>query len=217
MKRKATWLLAALAVTGSMGSDWARPHTRVPCLPGIPARDYQPQFPLPQPSALVQGMSFKGVEIAELAGVGIVGRTSVKLRTFAMDQKELRVQHCSISEVAFTIRDNGQWIFNCRADQNPWFTKQPNALPVLSSPRAPTIETNHLLRNEFFVTVRCYGNFPLKEAKKSTGKPALAVIGPISFMVQRGVPFVANVSEARLELQQYYPLIDRIEFDFYYR
>jgi hypothetical protein len=209
VKRKGTWLVAALTLMAGMGSDWIRPTTRVRCLPGIPERDYKLVEPtLPPP---VQGLSFSGVELVDQA-------TKKKLRTFAMDVKELKILHCSISQVAFTIGEDGSWIFNCQADQNPWFTTQANSLPPARLAGQLRVETNQFLRNEFSVTVRCYGNFLLKETLKSTGKPALATITPKSFWVQRGVPLMVKASgDGVAELKQNYSLIDRVEFDFSYR
>jgi hypothetical protein len=220
VKQKAMWLAAALALVPGMGSDWLRPTTRPPCLPGIPDYAYKEvQAPPPGPESK-QGLSFDGVEIGTLlpavAPIG-VAQTTVKLRTFAMDKKDITIQHCSVSQLAFTFGADKSWVFNCRADQNPWFTKEPSRLPAPNVAKLLKTETNHLLRNEFKVIVRCYGNFMVKETNNTTGKPALVVIQPDPFMVQRGVPYVAHLQGSDPGFAQYYGLIDRVEFEFSYR
>jgi hypothetical protein len=214
--RKALWLIAALALIPGMGSGWIRPTTRAPCLPGIPMHDYLYVPASPPGLEVKQGMSFDGIELVEPSPKAAVPG-KVKLRTFAMDKKAITIQHCSISQLAFTFGDDGRWILNCRADQNPWFTKELNSLPPSKLAAALKTETNHLLRNEFTVTVRCYGNFKLRETEKTTGKPALVIIQPPPFWVQRGVPFVGKFQNSEPGFTQYYALIDRVEFEFSYR
>lgn len=210
MKRRSLAMLAALAVITGVGADWIRPSIRPRFVPGIPKRDYQlidPGATLTPPT--VVGKSLNGVDVMDLV------TKQKKLRTFAMDQTTLRSLHCSISHVAFTFDAEGNWILNGQADQNPWFTTQPNAMPPASL--GINVETNHLLRNEFTVTMRCYGNWPQPEANKTTGKPALAEI-PVSFMVQRGIPYSIRMdSKANADLRKHYEIIDRVEFELSFR
>jgi hypothetical protein len=137
------------------------------------------------------------------------------LRVFQLDTGVVKVDHCSLAEVAFTIEETGQFKLNFRADQNPWFTKEVRGLPP------PTehlkLETTFLKRNEFHVRVRCHGYYPVREEMKTTGKPALVVLEPPPFWVQRGVPYMGFIQGVNAGLGQYFNLIERVEIDFYYR
>ncbi len=199
--------LAIVALTASMGSDWRRPITWPRPQPGIPERDYK----LIEPSATpapppVVGTSFNGVEIVDTV-------KKIKVRTFAMDRLELKALHCSIANASLAIQDNGAWLFSATAQQNPWFTTQPNALPPKKLNGILNVETNYLIRNEFTIKLRCYGNAAVREATKTTGKPLLIEIPLPKVWVQRGVPMVINQQGGHSMLSDYYSLIDRVEFE----
>jgi hypothetical protein len=78
------------------------------------------------------------------------------------------------------------------------------------------VETNYLKRNQFYIRVRCYGNFALDE-KQAAGKPVLFEIVPAPFWVQRGQPYDFWTRQPQTLVRQYFDLIDRIEVEFYYR
>lgn len=214
MKRKALLLVTGVALISGMGPTWVRPVMRPGCLPGIPERDYQPLAPGAPVSPLVQGVSFDGVELMPRAGEPVA---KIKVRTFGLAEKSLKIHHCSVSQLAFTMEQDGRWVVNLRGDQNPWFYREPTALPPNKVGFAPGLETNHLIRNEFQVTVRCMGNFQQRDQAPQTGRPVLAVIGPINFMVQRGVPYVGSFNGVNPDLARYFAVIDRAEFSFVYR
>ena len=196
-------LLAVIA----MGSNWIRPVTRPRLQPGIPERPYQTLDPSSPPVPLpVVGVSMGPIPIT------IAGSTK-KTKSYAMDRATLITLHCSISQVAFTIDEDGNWIFNCQADQNPWFSREPSRLPPPEIRDELKVETNHLLRNEFSIRVRCLGNAPVGENLKITGRPVLAEIRLDPFWVQRGVPFPVRKEGQHNGLKTYHPAIDRVEIE----
>ena len=211
MKRTVIGLAAAVTLAAGMGSDWIRPTVRPRLQSGLTPRDYkmvEPPAPEAPPTAV--GTSLNGVEIVDPG-------LKKKLKTFALDKTALKSLHCSIAQVAFTFDEDGNWIFNCQADQNPWFTLQANRMQAPGLAGRLNVETNHILRNEFFISVRCIGNSPLKETIKTTGKPALVEIKLPSVWVQRGVPLAVKNQGQNGDLTKFYAVIDRVEFELSFR
>src|SRR5205823_3515617 len=97
------------------------------------------------------------------------------------------------------LHESGDWTLSFRADQNPWMTGPdhavsasvvlPGAATALKGP-VPTLpkETNGFKRNQFFVKVRCYGNYPVRDAQPALapGKPVFFELPTAAFWVQRG-------------------------------
>jgi hypothetical protein len=223
--------------------DWLKclpRHTRSYGLPGLPMRDYQyltysqPAIALSQVAVLIeQRQPFQvGVPPAGVpaAGVNVPIVVRERLRFFQLDVAKMQVDHCFLSRVAVTLQENGDWILSLRADQNPWMTGGRNdvSTPIhvrgaatAIQPAAPklTKETDYLKRNQFFVSVRCYGAYPLKEGAPplAPGKPVLFELRPAPFWVQRGRPYDLWVKESLPDVRQYFDLIDRVEIEFFYR
>src|SRR5262249_47803259 len=154
-------------------------------------------------------------------------RESVKL--FQLSKPTVALDHCSLSRVALTLHETGEWSLSLRADQNPWMTgpmrevSNPKQLQGVSALRstAPNLakETDSLKRNQFFVKVRCYGSFKLKEELTATspGKPVLVELPTAMFWVQRGYPYDLMEKKQMREIARYFDLIDRVEVEFSYR
>ena len=94
----------------------------------------------------VTALSFEGVLDTDSA---VAGRSSplsarpVRVRSFALREKELRIDHCRISRVVVTIADTGDWMIDMMAEQNP------KLLPNELQPRIQLFD-----QNRFHVTVR---------------------------------------------------------------
>jgi hypothetical protein len=200
--------IAGAVALGAIGNSDSRPIVRPKLLPGIPARDYKLVEPsaVPEPAA-VSASSTRGADLDDPV-------TKKKLRSFTMDQPLLKSLHCSIAQAVFTIREDGTWTLSCRADQNPWFTREASALPARLADRL-NFETNHVLRNAFAIRIRCYGSAAQKDAIKAIGRPVLAEIAVPSFWVQRGVPLAVkkDSEQPRADLKDNFALIDRVEFE----
>jgi len=135
------------------------------------------------------------------------------LKHFQWKQATVRIDHCSISAPSLRLRDNGSWVLNLQANQNP---------EIEGATPATTPEgryTAHLKRNQFVVTLRCFAASVQEQtsADAAIGKPLLCVLGPTEFWVQRGQPLpVCKQGDARC-IKEYFNLIDRVELEFFYR
>ena len=96
----------------------------------------------------------------------------------------------------------------------------PGAVSALKAP-IPNLgkETDSLKRNQFFVKVRCYGGYPVREALPALapGKPVLFELPTAIFWVQRGYPYDFWAKQPLRAVAQYFDLIDRVEVEFSYR
>lgn len=213
MTYRALVLSAVLLVCGS-GFDLFRPHTRTRCLPGIPYADYQHG----EVSPLVQTISASGIlrehPVADQPNVA----KKPGLRYFQLDEARIKNGHCFLSQLALTMEKTGWWTLSFRADQNPWFTQDPRGLPP-TPPTGPETapDTNHLKRNQFYIRIRCFVDFPIKEGVPITGKSTVVVLQPPPFWVQRGVPEMGFIEGRHPGLHRFFDVIDRIEVDFYFK
>ena len=135
------------------------------------------------------------------------------LKHFQWKQATVRIDHCSISAPSLRLRDNGSWVLYLQANQNP---------EVENATAAATPEgryTAHLKRNQFVVTLRCFGASTGEQtsADAAIGKPLLCVLGPTEFWVQRGQPLPVCKQGYAPCIKEYFELIDRVELEFFYR
>jgi hypothetical protein len=202
---------AALAGTAGLGADFLRPHTRPPVFPGIPYRDYQQGGPFPQAQILSKG----GVLLLELVDrTKAIATVKKRTRYFQLNQETLRVGHCFLSKVAVVIYEDGEWTFNARADQNPWFARESPRLPGLRLPNLADEETtNFLKRNEFFVKLSFVAAAKQREESRiaGTGMPVMAVCCPPPFWVQRGQPLHHMARGCNTDLARSFDTVDRVE------
>ena len=134
-------------------------------------------------------------------------------RVFQLDQT-LSVDHCTLSAVALSVSEDGQWILSLRADQNP-----PVAQPATLGGLTPQLDTAYLLRNQFHVEVRCYGSATAvlgPQADQGPGKPVLCQLCVPDFWVQRGQPKHVRQCNCSDDVRKSFNDIDRVEVDFYY-
>lgn len=218
MKRWHLVLTAAafLGVCAAGAADWHPFHARPQYLPGLPYYDYQYRDRSAQQTVL---STFGLLLPSNLEGQPAPA-PGERIRYYQMDTAALKVDHCSLSRVALTLHADGTWIFSARADQNPLMGPDQGQLVPLR-PDGPMVVkfTEHLKRNQFFVKVRGYSAYPVKENLPgvSTGKPALAAITLCPFWVQRGEPYDVMLRGQQADVRQFFHLIDRVEIEFYYR
>jgi hypothetical protein len=76
-----------------------------------------------------------------------------------------------------------------------------------------------LLRNQFFVRVRCLAGVPLPQRLPAfaPAPPVLLRMEPPPFWVQRAVPLEWGANGVDPDLPRYFSMIDRIEVEFFYR
>lgn len=233
---KRCWLvLAVIALGVGSGPDFHPRRTRAKTLHAIPDYGYQ-HLSYSQP-ATAKSMPAIGI-LAEQRQPFTLGRlpgtvsteqrramtppvSREQVRYFQFPQRELRVDHCSISRVALVLHENAFWTLSLRADQNPWFrggtrnvlTPVPRNVPVSG------LVSNGLKRNQFVVRIRCLGAAPLGLTRTDVGppKPVLLELGPCVFWVQRGQPYSFWRRVAHPDLAKVFDLIDQVEIEFVYR
>lgn len=166
------------------------------------------QIDLVPPKRLVPGSNW------EIAGQTRVARNT-KIFQFVKNPA-LRIQHCQISQIAVSIAQDGGWTINLLAEQN--IPPAPLQVPqdvVSSQPIVPF--TEHLLRNEFYVTFRFFGHFDAVDPTEMLGKQVVTELEIPAFWVQKGVPYQLLRHGFNPQLGDHFTSIDRVEVNFRYR
>ena len=221
-------LVLATAALYGMGAGVTYHTTRPGCVCGLPCYDY------------VHGGASQPVSVFSLDAVPLVGTpppvggtaaaAGERVKYFQLSQTTMQLDHCFLSRVVLVLSDTGEWTLSLRADQNPWMTgpgnvsSTPVQLPGGATALRPPIpdltkETEGLKRNLFFLTVRCYGGYTVREQQPALapGKPVLFRLQPAPFWVQRGQPYDFWDREATPDVARYFDQIDRVEVEFSYR
>ena len=138
----------------------------------------------------------------------LVGQNRV-IKLYQLDRQNLQIDHCSISQVALQLHNDGRWVLSLRGDQNP---KPEDGKP------APYNPVLHIKRNEFFVRLRCLGAAQNEPAANGVGagKPVLVDLAPCSFWVQNGSPRWVRTGGHSETVRAYLSRIDRVEVEFFY-
>lgn len=206
--RYRTWLFALVVLTIAAGPSYHFTRPRVRC--GIPARDYQfaglsPHlFALSQPALTLTSPASDAAPVQTLA------------RLYQFDVGKLEIEHCSVSEMALQIFPDGYWRLDLRADQNPRQLKPLDVVPNVTTAQPATRYTADLRRNQFHVRVQCYAAAAGANGSR-LGKPIVATLTPDPFWVQRGEPRSWSATGGDPELRTFFPTIDRVGVEFYYR
>jgi hypothetical protein len=230
MRRHGLLIIGLASVLSGMGAGWRCHTTRSGCVAGLPEYDYVWGNISQAKSVFSLDPIDLGPRQAYGPGVpaGLPPRERVKV--YQLLRPTVTLDHCSLSRVALTLNESGEATLSLRADQNPWMT---GPLREVSNPlqvhgpvsavksTAPNLgkETDSLKRNQFFVKVRCYGAFKLKEelTAMSPGKPVLVELPTAMFWVQRGYPYDFMQKLPMRDVARYFDLIDRVEVEFSYR
>jgi|GEM_PF-2270702 len=250
-------LTATLAIgAGIVGADGVRHyHVKPKQLCGIPPADYQPPHPPPAvvPVVLVSSVGhvimppakpLTGTTAMSLQIQAENANQSPRVKVFQFVPTAMQIDHCSISRIAFSMQDNGQWRLNLQADQNPVVenstgltTVLPPTLvsggvpasgkpalttaPIRGLPALRLKDTTYIKRNLFVIRIRGLGDFAepiaVPASPPALGKPVLLRLSPIEFWVQNGVPFPLVSDGLHPDAKTFFDMIDRVEIEFSYR
>ena len=130
-----------------------------------------------------------------------------------VDKPVLRSDHCSVSQLSVLLSESGHWTVSLRADQNPVGF----AAPKVSTDEPNRLFTEHLLRNQFQIVVRCYAGPMTGTTERLVGNPVVIVLHIDHFWVQRQQPYQLVESDYDARIRQYFPVIERVELEFVYR
>jgi hypothetical protein len=237
-KWRIVMLVAATALASAAADAGVRRYRARPApLCGLPPADYQP--PQPPPAAVpVLLVSSKGVPVdpppagvaADPMSARVAARldpTRMRLKVFQFPTAGVAIDHCSVSRIALTIREDGFWRVSLRADQNPQVVA-PNVVtppvgqaPIRGLPAVRLKETLYLKRNLFDVKFRGLGLYgeplPTPPSPPPLGKPVLLDLCTLSFWVQRGIPYDLVREGWCRDAAFYFERIDRVEMGFTYR
>jgi hypothetical protein len=195
---------ALLAVAAAPGYHFTRPRVRC-CLP---ERDYQ--FGRFSPPLFAMSQSAVNLPLPA-PGEGV----QLPARLYQFDVAQLKIDHCSISQMAVEIQQNGHWILNLQADQNPLAPRSSEVVPNVTTEGDASKYTAQQRRNAFHVALRCYRAGG--DSAVPLGKPLAIELKPDPFWVQRGQPYRLMASGTDKSLGDFFGAIDRVEIEFYYR
>jgi hypothetical protein len=219
-------ILAMTAAVGSTEAGVTYHHTRSHCLCDLP--DYKYVYgELSQPVS-VFSLAPLAFEPRQPPGPGAPpGLVRERIRYFQLSLPAVQLEHCALSNVSVALYENGAYTLSMRGHQNAWMTGPDNVVstPVhlfgaVSSLRPPipnlARETEGLKRNQFFVRVRCYGGYPLRDSLPALApaKPVLFELPLACFWVQRGHPYDFFAHQPLPAAAQYFDLVDRVEVEF---
>jgi len=198
-------MLAGGAMCLSAELHLVRRHRTYPsCKCGIPESNYQYRTRSRSEIAISQ------TRLLVRKGTTVIDAAHPIVDLYQLDQPSLTIDHCSISQVAVQLEDNGNWVLSLRADQN----RRP-----AEGEGAPYNPHLYIKRNEFVVRLRCLGNFENEpvEAAPMAGKPVLAELNPEPFWVENGEPKYVRIEGYSELVDDFFRDIDRVEIEFFYR
>ncbi len=132
-------------------------------------------------------------------------------------QPRLEIHHCSISKMALLLFESGEWMLSLRADQNPVAEERGGQARNVTSGEDVRLFSDHLQRNRFFVTVRCYAGYGAGGESGLVGRPVVVPLEIEPFWVQRGKPYYLHRQGHDPRIRDWYAEIDRVELEFHYR
>jgi hypothetical protein len=113
----ATWSCVLCADTEAQLFPHATQAKKVCCLSGRYDYSYNK---LTNP---VSSVTFPGIldtqSVQGAGAVGDIGRSRIRIKSYALRQRELANDHCRISKVVVTIDETGTWTVSLLAEQNP--------------------------------------------------------------------------------------------------
>lgn len=180
---------------------------------GIPFRSYHNVEPVPATAYALSGTGY----LLRRAGADAASAEPSGIQVFQLQQARLGVNHCEISQVVFTLDKKGNWKLGLHAEQNP---RDANGEPILVSNRPGQIlQTFHLLRNEFYITLRALGGSSdgAGDLDSVGGRPVLFEVPIDPFWVQNGQPADKLFHGHVKSFGKYQPFVDRVEVVFTYR
>lgn len=200
-----------------VGADWLlRPCMRPGCRTGVPARDYQ--FGNSSPVERTLSRDVVLLEIPSKKFGAQLAPSERRIKVFQMVEPKLHISHCSVSQLALQVDDQGTCILSLRAEQGIE-PPRPIVPEALLSAESIDPQTSQVKRNLFVLRVRGFVFFPVAEADDATttGKPVAFQLKPIRFWVQRGEPYDGRFVERSKDAKDYFELLDRVEVSFSFR
>ncbi len=205
-----TWGLGLLLVgtVAATAGDLLPYHRRARVHRDIPPYDYQTRR-LSLPDVRETAITLVLEQVAAPPNSFLAANDARRqLRLWQVVDRPLQLDHCSLSNIAVWIDENGNWSANMTAAQQPFVGPDKQATPAV-----------RFLRNKFHVTVHAYGM-----AKVQTGNRATAVGQPEIFCMCLN-PFWVDREQIKLhndggrlseDQRQRLPLVDRLEVEFRY-
>ena len=188
--------------------------SRPPVLCSVPDRDYQyKKFSRTERSWSAVAVPGR---LAELPGQPPQIDPDVRLYQF-IDQPVLQIDHCVVSEMAMEVSKDGKWVFSCRAEQNPTEINPFRVGADVTTSQPIELYTQPLLRNEFYLELRCYSAAESRDPADLLGKPVLLRIPIQPFWVQKGVPYTCVVRGCSALQAKIFERADRVVVEFRYR
>jgi hypothetical protein len=136
---------------------------------------------------------------------------------FQFSNPPLVTDHCSVSELAVEVDKGGDIVVSLLAKQNPLTVSPLSLAPNLSTTQPQSKVTAQLRRNQFYITLRFYGQSTATQPPSALGQPMLAKIEVPAFWVERGQPYYLRHECHCGDIANSYPLISQVELDFKYR
>lgn len=214
MKRTVLIPAGILTVTALAwsGDRWCGRPVRKYC--HLPCYDYRgrpPSNPVSQTTTAAINLTAEEVIVDPLerleAGPGAAGTRTLKIKTFQLADSEIRNDCCRLSQVSITICEDGTWIVNAVAEQNPDFVDE------VQRPRFFNFK-----RNRFYVDVRGVGLATALDppATRVLGQPQFCHLEFDSFWIEARQKRVMRWTGTSKEIDNTFTLVDRIDVDLRY-
>lgn len=222
-----------LLVGVSVSVAWAGwPHHRMRPTPqhGIPDRDYDyPQFSDPArvlsrpavplvldstPEKIIEGVTdAKAAESPNARTAPISTPKPFQRKLFQLDKPRVRIDHCEVSRFSLVIDQNGHWLLTAMGEQG--VEEEPAAGDQMAERQLAVLP----LRNQFRLCVRGYpATTAVGDAElEALGRPVLFQLPAQTFWVQREKTQPVRASGISKDVENAFPLIERIELEFAYR
>ena len=191
-----------------------------PCLrTGIPTAEYQHG----QRTASVVAMSNPSVSITlqpQNAIGGTFQSTSASTvlvpapqkvfvgKLFQWKDPKLAIGHCTVSEMALQMFEDGRWVLSMRADQNPL------SADSLNGQHNPTL---HIKRNRFSIKVAGFAgqNSSVSGLPTKVGLPSVVQLQQQEFWVERREPRYVRIEGKCAISNAGFQNLDRVQLEFF--
>lgn len=210
MKRAIIGLAAVLLATAlGWGGNRLRP-TRPAGLCALPQYDYQPRDLSNPVSETARGvLTNVTVQERHLNVIPVVAGPPVRLRVFQLNTPQVQSNHCSLSKVTLSVYEDGRWIVNMTARQDP------STVEVRQQPRFVRYTGNQLV-----VSLRGQGFAPETDNVTTgvVGEPELFKICLKPFWLERGeVQNIRLSGMLKPEEVRGFEAVDQVAVDLQYR
>jgi len=135
-------------------------------------------------------------------------RTSLRLKSFQIRERFLRVDHCELSLITVTLVNDGTWYLTLTARQDP---------SMLDTRQRPEFE--RFRRNQFRLDVNPVLLVQVQQnaSGAALGKPELPHIPRQEFWVEKGETVRIQRDGSSAELAKYFELVEQVDVHFSYQ